>query len=262
MAASAATLGDTAVRRRQEAAERRDQLAEAEKRVLRLSATRQAYSEIDRIERELAELAAAAADNVGARALVARDKADRLEAELSQVEAGSPLARIRARGQRKRLEADLLACWRNADEGKPANQQYLAELRAVLHAVIEINVMHQKIVVIDEQTVLLGSLNTLSQSWTREVMLAMRGAHFTRQLLDHERAEDFAAPPNCGACHGTMIDLRRSSRGDWRWRCYNPGCPERSAAGKKTWTVPVRRVPTASAIVWRCRISADVLFGG
>nr|WP_282108210.1 hypothetical protein [Streptomyces liliiviolaceus] len=37
------------------------------------------------------------------------------------------------------------------------------------------HVMHQKIAVIDERTVMLGSLNALSQSNTREVILTMRG---------------------------------------------------------------------------------------
>ncbi|MGW5656563.1 hypothetical protein [Streptomyces humi] len=42
--------------------------------------------------------------------------------------------------------------------------------------VVSVNVMHQKIVVIDEQTVLLGSLNSLSQSHSREVMLTIKVA--------------------------------------------------------------------------------------
>lgn len=121
-------------------------------------------------------------------------------------------------------------------QGKSQFQQYLADLRAVLNTVVEINVMHQKIVVIDEETVLLGSLNTLSQSWTREVMLVMRGGHFARKLLEYEHATDFAAPPACGACHGTKVDLRREKSGDWYWRCYDPACPGRSPTGRKAWT--------------------------
>ena len=50
--------------------------------------------------------------------------------------------------------------------------------------------MHQKIVVIDEHTVLLGSLNSLSQSRSREVMLTIKGGHFARKILTHEHAED------------------------------------------------------------------------
>jgi hypothetical protein len=121
-------------------------------------------------------------------------------------------------------------------QGKPKHQQYLSDLRAVLDTVVEINVMHQKIVVIDEETVLLGSLNTLSQSWTREVMLVMRGGHFARKLLEHEHATDFARPPACGACNGTKVDLRRRRSGEWYWRCYGPACPGISPTGHKAWT--------------------------
>ena len=121
-------------------------------------------------------------------------------------------------------------------QGKSQHQQYLTDLRAVLSTVVEINVMHQKIIVIDEETVLLGSLNTLSQSWTREVMLVMRGGHFARKLLAHEHAADFATPPTCGACNGTKVDLRRRQSGEWYWRCYDPVCPDRSSTGRKAWT--------------------------
>jgi len=66
--------------------------------------------------------------------------------------------------------------------------------------VVEINVMHQKIVVIDDHTVLLGSLNTLfAKVWTREVMLVMKGSHFARKILEHEHATDFSSPPLAGS---------------------------------------------------------------
>jgi hypothetical protein len=122
---------------------------------------------------------------------------------------------------------------------RPDYQRYLSDLRSVLSAVVEINVMHQKIVIIDENTVLLGSVNVLSQSWTREVMLVMRGAYFARKLLEHERASDFAAPPRCAACSGTKIDLRRRRTGEWYWRCYDPACPSRLSGARGPWTQPV-----------------------
>jgi AAA domain/PLD-like domain len=125
-------------------------------------------------------------------------------------------------------------------QGRPEHQRYLADLRSALSTVVEVNVMHQKIVVIDEKTVLLGSLNVLSQSWTREVMLVMQGAYFARKLLERERAEDFAAVPRCAACRGTKIDLRRGRKaGEWHWRCYNRECPIRSSGTRQPWTQPV-----------------------
>ncbi|MEW1583954.1 AAA domain-containing protein [Micromonospora vinacea] len=118
---------------------------------------------------------------------------------------------------------------------KPTYQKYLTDLRSVLQAVVEVNVMHQKIVIIDEQTVLLGSLNSLSQSWTREVMVTMRGAHFARKLLEHEHAREFSKPPRCGACGGDSVDLRRKGAGSWYWRCYAQSCPQWSSGGRKSW---------------------------
>jgi phosphatidylserine/phosphatidylglycerophosphate/cardiolipin synthase-like enzyme len=119
---------------------------------------------------------------------------------------------------------------------KPAHQQFLAGLRSVLQTVVEVNVMHQKILVIDEKTVMLGSLNVLSQSWTREVMVTMRGAHFARKLLQREHAKDFSRPPACGACGLHKVDLRRRRNGQWYWRCYSEERPRWSANGRSGWT--------------------------
>ncbi|WP_327174329.1 AAA domain-containing protein [Streptomyces sp. NBC_01335] len=123
---------------------------------------------------------------------------------------------------------------------KPASQALIADLRAVAHTVIPMNVMHQKIAVFDEQVVLLGSLNALSQSWTREVMVAMRGAHFARRLLAHEHAETFARPPKCGRCRGAEIEIRRRRNGDWFWRCYAPACKTTPSGRSNAWTQDIR----------------------
>ncbi|WP_051798889.1 AAA domain-containing protein [Catenuloplanes japonicus] len=122
---------------------------------------------------------------------------------------------------------------------KPEHQTFLSDLRSVLHTVVEVNVMHQKIVVIDEQVVLLGSLNVLSQSWTREVMVTMRGSHFARKLLDHEHAKDFSRPPPCGACGGNDVALRRRKTGVWFWRCYSERCPRWRPNGHGHWSQDV-----------------------
>lgn len=90
-------------------------------------------------------------------------------------------------------------------------------------AVIEVHTLHQKIVVIDEGIVLLGSLNALSQSHSREVMLVMEGEHFARKLLEHEQARAMAnPPPACRRCGSNTIDLWRTKRQSWHWRCYAP----------------------------------------
>lgn len=125
-------------------------------------------------------------------------------------------------------------------QARPDSQSLIADLRAVVHTVIPVNVMHQKIAVIDERTVMLGSLNTLSQSWTREVMLTIRGGHFARKLLEHEHAELFTRPPKCGRCGGTSIELRRRRNGVWFWRCYDTACKTGRNGRSNAWNQDIR----------------------
>ncbi|MFG2226344.1 AAA domain-containing protein [Streptomyces sp. NPDC048644] len=125
-------------------------------------------------------------------------------------------------------------------QARPNNQRLIEDLRAVVHTVIPVNVMHQKLVVIDEQTVMIGSLNTLSQSWTREVMVTMRGGHFARKLLEHERAELFTRPPKCARCGGTSIELRRRKNGIWFWRCYDTACKTGPNGRSNAWNQDIR----------------------
>ncbi|GHH81679.1 hypothetical protein GCM10017771_04200 [Streptomyces capitiformicae] len=125
-------------------------------------------------------------------------------------------------------------------QARPDNQSLIADLRAVVHTVIPVNVMHQKIAVIDERTVMIGSLNTLSQSWTREVMVTIRGGHFARKLLEHEHAELFTRPPKCGRCGGTSIELRRRRNGIWFWRCYDTVCKTGRNGRSDAWNQDIR----------------------
>lgn len=116
----------------------------------------------------------------------------------------------------------------------------LAALRAVVPNVVEVNVTHEKVIVIDDRTVMMGSLNALSQQRSREIMITMRGHHWARKLLSHLHAEEFSKPPRCGACNGRQVDLRRAgSGGSWYWRCYNTACPEHGKGRYKAWTLEV-----------------------
>ena len=111
---------------------------------------------------------------------------------------------------------------------KESFQAWLRRLRATASRVIRYHDMHQKLVVIDEQLVLQGSLNVLSHRNTREVMVAQRGQCFARKMLAHEHAHEFATPPPCGRCGSGEVELCRSSseqRGfPWYWRCATGGC--------------------------------------
>lgn len=124
-------------------------------------------------------------------------------------------------------------------QGKDTSRSLIADLRATVHTVVPMHVMHQKIAVIDEHTVMIGSLNMLSQSSTREVMLTMRGAYFARKLLAHEHAETFARPPKCGRCGGAEIEIRRWKYA-WVWRCYAAACKTTPSGGTNAWTREIR----------------------
>ncbi len=120
-----------------------------------------------------------------------------------------------------------------SDVVQRASVELVAELRAAVHTAVLVNVMHQKIIVVDEQTVMIGSLNALSQSWTREIMVTIRGAHFARKILEHEHAEVFTSPPTCPKCGRADVDLRRRRSDVWYWRCFNRACP--GGTGQKAW---------------------------
>jgi hypothetical protein len=108
----------------------------------------------------------------------------------------------------------------------------LPALRAAVQQVIHVHDMHQKIMVVDERTVFLGSLNTLSHQTRREIMTHHTSARYARSLLEHENAEIFSRPPACRAC-AIPAELRRSlsEKKDhyWYWACPTKGCPTREA---------------------------------
>jgi hypothetical protein len=127
----------------------------------------------------------------------------------------------------------------DALQKKPHFAQALANLRAVVPNVVEVNVEHEKVVVIDERIVLWGSLNSLSQRRSRELMTTAHGHYWARRVLTHLHAEEFSRPPRCRACNGQQIDLRRNGSGTWYWRCYNAACPEHGKGRHKGWTLNV-----------------------
>jgi phosphatidylserine/phosphatidylglycerophosphate/cardiolipin synthase-like enzyme len=112
-------------------------------------------------------------------------------------------------------------------------QRELARLREAATTVVQMQRMHQKIVVVDDRIVMYGSLNALSSSHRREIMVINKGAYFAAKLLDHEHAKLFAEPHNCGRC-GEPAALRRSESGrggyPWFWRC----------ARRCGWEEPIR----------------------
>jgi hypothetical protein len=123
-------------------------------------------------------------------------------------------------------------------QGSENSAKAVKALRGIGACIVEVNIAHQKVVVIDEHTVMMGSLNALAQSRTREVMITTRGAHFARRLPADLHAEELSAVPRCGACGGNQVDLRRGAKG-YYWRCYSKTCPDVGKGRFRAWTQPV-----------------------
>jgi hypothetical protein len=108
----------------------------------------------------------------------------------------------------------------------------LPALRAAVQQVVHVHDMHQKIMVVDERTVFLGSLNTLSHRTRREIMTHHTSARYARSLLEQVNAEIFSRPPACQTC-AVPTELRRSlsDKKDhyWYWACPTKGCATRKA---------------------------------
>jgi hypothetical protein len=131
----------------------------------------------------------------------------------------------------------------DALQKKPRFTQALAQLRAVIPNVVEANGTHEKVVIIDEHIVMWGSLNALSQRWSRELMTTANGHHWARRLLTHLHAKEFSRPPRYGVCNGQQVDLRRNGSSTWYWRCYSTACPEHGKGRHKGWTRTVTPRP-------------------
>lgn len=119
-------------------------------------------------------------------------------------------------------------------QGRPAFQGNAAALRAVGVHVIEYHDMHQKIVVIDRRTTMIGSLNALSHNRTREVMVVHDGRMFAERLLRHEYAAELSKVPRCTRC-GSTPEVRRYKKDPplW-WYCTACRCSEAIKLGKGT----------------------------
>lgn len=148
---------------------------------------------------------------------------------------------------------------RNAATAAEASRR-LPELIASVSQVVRIRTMHQKILIIDEQTTFLGSLNTLSHSPTgstarREIMVRFRGSRFARSLLEHEHADAFSRPVNCPKCAADMelrkykVTKKREKKAYyWVWAC--PTKTRDAQTGRLKECGPMREVyPEDAAFV-------------
>lgn len=112
-------------------------------------------------------------------------------------------------------------------EVQGANRDSLRSLVARLPRVVFVQRMHQKIVVVDRQWSIVGSMNMLSHGQTsakriRDVMFTMDRARFAGQLLSQELAEELSQPRQCPACSRALVECGLVGSGTdrgWAWIC-------------------------------------------
>ena len=99
-------------------------------------------------------------------------------------------------------------------------QRQLPGLLASGATVIRSDQEHRKIVVIDDEVVLIGSLNSLSNTpgTTREIMITMEGRAFAARLLAELRVDEIGTPRACGAVAGP-------------WTCDGAGARPQASSG-------------------------------
>jgi hypothetical protein len=170
------------------------------------------------------------------------------------VELQDALVRAQARGVRVRLvalpEEDLTAA---------TVVESLRDLRERLPDIVYVHRMHQKLVVVDEQRTFLGSMNVLSYARLpsgrrQETVFEMDSAHFAKEVLWHERADELFTPATCPECDERMWKVRHySGRGGtgrgWWWRCGSANDDLRCEGRRKLppsvqdvgWKVPEQR---------------------
>ncbi|GHH02895.1 AAA domain-containing protein [Streptomyces lanatus] len=134
----------------------------------------------------------------------------------------------------------------------------LPELTAAVSQLVRIRTMHQKILVVDDRTTFLGSLNTLSTPTgggaRREIMVRFRGTRFARSLLEHEHAEAFSHPEQCPRCHVDMevrkyrADAKNKGKSHyWAWACPQRQ-PAPCGAMREVYGEDARLVPKARRV--------------
>jgi hypothetical protein len=112
-------------------------------------------------------------------------------------------------------------------EVQEANRESLSRLAARVPRVVFMQRMHQKIVVVDRQWSIVGSMNMLSHGPTsakriRDIMFTMDGARFADRLLREELADELGQIRHCPACNQTLTECGLVGSGTdrgWSWVC-------------------------------------------
>lgn len=125
--------------------------------------------------------------------------------------------------------------------------------------------MHEKLVVIDDEVLWVGSLNALSQGDSHEIMERRRNAQIVDEYLDRlktrELIDEFVnAEDSCPICTAEMI-VREGSNDPFYWSCSQKGCYSRSIGEKPLRNQEIRCNSCGSKVEygewgdkphWRC----------
>ena len=134
-----------------------------------------------------------------------------------------------SRAHRRGVLVHVMA--RPESEVQGTNQESLRRLTTQLPRVVFMRKMHQKIVVVDRQWSIVGSMNMLSHGRTsatriRDVMVTMDGASPIR-LLRQELADEPAQQRRCPTCSEPLTEYGLVGSGrdrTWVWICgIDPG---------------------------------------
>ena len=98
------------------------------------------------------------------------------------------------------------------------------ELAAQIASTIYLGKEHQKIIVIDRSLTFIGSMNVLAHvpGGRHETMALFQSATLADRILEHERVDELADPPQCPKCNAAVRYVRApggANLGKLHWTC-------------------------------------------
>ncbi|PSK99016.1 phospholipase D-like protein [Murinocardiopsis flavida] len=138
------------------------------------------------------------------------------------------------------VQVTTLPTWDEMYRGPSPKAQRMRDchedLTTRVRKVVYMENMHQKIAVIDEEVVFIGSMNVLSHrrdGGRREIMTVVESAAYARHILDFERVDQLSRPPRCPKCNERIrtFAFKKPSKAPalyWLCRSAPPSTPGRT----------------------------------
>jgi AAA domain/PLD-like domain len=150
------------------------------------------------------------------------------------------------RASQRGVEVHVVA--RPGREVQGSNRKSLEALTERLPHVVFMRDMHQKLVIVDRQWSILGSMNMLSHGKTsssrlRDIMVTVKGPRFAEYLLAHENAAELAQRRQCRVCRQPLTECGKVDRERrWAWLCAS-----RDADGESHPPLPFPEAPVSGS---------------